>query len=103
MNYKITLTDEAKAYLRSLDGRAKTAIGRKIETLKESPDKIGKALSGNLAGYRSIHAAGRYRIVYEVKVKTVTVIVIGIGIRKEGSRIDVYETLKKLLRSKILD
>jgi len=33
----------------------------------------------------------------------VTVIVIGIGIRKEGSKIDVYETLKKLLRSKILD
>ena len=50
MNYKITLTDEAKAYLRSLDGRAKTAIGRKIETLKESPDKIGKALSVILLG-----------------------------------------------------
>ena len=103
MNYKITLTDEAKAYLISLDDRTKTAIGRKIEHLKESPDKIGKALSGSLVGYRSIHAAGRYRIVYEVKVKTVAVIVIGMGIRKEGSKIDVYETLKKLLRSKILD
>jgi len=38
-------------------------------------------------------------MVYEVKANEVTVIVAAAGIRKEGSRIDVYETLKKLLRS----
>jgi mRNA interferase RelE/StbE len=103
LNFKITLTDEAKGYLKSLDVKTRTAIARKIEALKESPEKKGKALSGNLSGYRSLHAAGRYRVVYEVKVKTVTVIVIGVGIRKEGSKIDVYETLKKLLRSKIIE
>ena len=59
MNYEITLTDEAKAYLISLDGKTRTTIGRKIEALKESPEKQGKGLSGDLIGYRSLHAAGR--------------------------------------------
>jgi mRNA interferase RelE/StbE len=105
LNYKITLTDEVKAFLLSLDGKTRTVIARKIEALKESPEKQGKALSGDLSGYRSLHAAGRYRVVYEVKTNEVTVIVIVVvaGIRKEGSRIDVYETLKKLLRSKVFE
>ena len=101
MNYKITLTEEAKAYLISLDGKTRTAIARKIEALKESPEQQGKALSGDLTGYRSLHAAGRYRVVYEVKTNKVMVIVVAAGIRKAGSKIDVYETLKKLLKSKI--
>jgi mRNA-degrading endonuclease RelE of RelBE toxin-antitoxin system len=42
-------------------------IARKIEALKESPEKQGKALSGDLSGYRSLHAAVRYRVMYEVK------------------------------------
>jgi mRNA interferase RelE/StbE len=103
LNYKISLTDEAGAYLRSLDDKTKKAIARKIESLRESPDKRGKALTGNLLGYRSLHAAGRYRILYEVKSETVTVIVIGIGIRKEGSKIDVYETMKKMIKLRLLD
>ena len=103
MSYKITLTDEAKAVLISMDGKTRTAVARKIEALKESPEKQGKALSGELAGYRSLHAAGRYRVVYELKVNQGMVIVVASGIRKEGSKIDVYETLKKLLRSKVFD
>lgn len=103
MSYEIILTDEAITYLRTLDVKTKTAIARKIDTLRESPDKRGKALTGNLARFRSLHAAGRYRIVYEVKSETVTVIVFSIGIRKEGSKIDVYETLKKMLKLKILE
>ena len=103
LNYKITLTDEARAYLRSLDDKTKAAIARKIETLRETPEKRGKALTGNLAGFRSLHAAGHYRIVYKVKSETVTVIVFGIGIRKEGSKIDVYETMKKMIKLKLLE
>jgi len=102
LNYKIILTDEAKEYLISLDVKTKNIIARKIDALKESPGKQGKALSGNLAGYRSLNTAGRYRIVYEVKIKQVIVIIIAVGMRKEGSKIDVYETLKKLLRSNII-
>ena len=78
-------------------------VARKIEALQESPQKQGKALSGDLSGYRSLHAAGRYRVVYEVKASEVTVIVVAVGIRKEGARIDVYVTLKKLLRSKVFE
>jgi len=78
-------------------------IARKIEALMESPEKQGKDLSGDFSGYRSLHAAGRYRVVYEVKANEVTVIVVAVGIRKEGSRIDMYETLKKLLRSKVFE
>ena len=103
MNYKINLTNEAKTYLTSLDGKTRNAIARKIEALKESPEKQGKALSGNLAGYRSLRAAGRYRVVYEVRVNEVMIIVVAVGIRKGSSKIDVYETLKKLLRSKVLE
>jgi mRNA interferase RelE/StbE len=102
LNYKIILTDEAKAYLTSLDGKTRNIIARKIDALKESPEKQGKALSGNLAGYRSLHAAGRYRVVYQVKVNQIMVIVVAAGMRKEGSKIDVYETLKKLLRLNVI-
>jgi mRNA interferase RelE/StbE len=103
LNYKITLTDETKAHLISLDGKTRSTIARRIEALKESPEKQGKALSGDLRGYRSLHAAGRYRVLYEVKVDQVMVIVVAAGMRKEGSKIDVYETLKKLLRSKVFE
>jgi mRNA interferase RelE/StbE len=103
LNYKITLADEAKAFLLSLDSKTRTVIARKIEALKESPEKQGKPLSGDLSGYRSLHAASRYRVVYEVIANEVKVIVVAVGIRKEGSRIDVYETLKKLLRSKLFE
>jgi mRNA interferase RelE/StbE len=96
-------TDKVGGSSLSLDGKTRTVTARKIEALKESPEKQGKALSGDLSGYRSLHAAGRYRVVYEVKTNEVTVIVIVAGIRKEGSRIGVYETLKKLLRSKVFE
>lgn len=103
MNYKIALTNEAKAFLSSLDGKTRTVIARKIEALKESPEKQGKALSGDLSGYRSLYAAGRYRVVYAVKANEVTVIVVAVGMRKDGAKIDVYEALKKLLRVKLLE
>ena len=102
MNYKILLSDEAKTYLASLDRKTRNVIARKIDALKESPEKQGKALSGDLTGYRSLHAAGRYRVVYEVKPHQITVIVVATGMRKAGSKVDVYETLKKLLRVHVI-
>jgi len=103
LNYKILLSHEAIAYLHTLDGRTRNVLARKIESLKESPDKKGKSLSGDLSKYRSIHAAGRYRILYELKAAEVIVFIVAVGIRKEGSKIDVYETMKRLIRLKILD
>lgn len=102
MIHRIILSEEAKLYFGALDVKTRTVIARKIEGLKEAPNIQGKPLSGSLAKYRSVHAAGRYRIIYEVKPEEITVIVIAVGIRKDGSKVDVYETLKKLLRLKIL-
>jgi mRNA interferase RelE/StbE len=102
LTYKIIISDEAKKYLGTLDVKTRTVISRKIESLKESPYTKGNQLSGNLARFRTIHAAGRYRVIYEVKTETIMVMVIAVGIRKEGAKVDVYETMKKLLRLKIL-
>lgn len=98
MEYKLLISTEAKKYLKSIDPKTRDIIGRKIEDLKEAPENRGKQLTGTFAKYRSIHTAGRYRIIYEIKKKEIIVYIIAIGIRKEGSRIDVYETLKKLIK-----
>ncbi len=66
--------------------------------------KQGKALTGDLAGYRSIRAVGlRYRILYCVEREDVVVLILAVGIRKQGSRSDLYYLAKKLLRLKLLE
>ena len=103
MNYEIVLSGEARAYLKPLDGKTRVTVARRIEGLKDLPDRQGKALKGELAGYRSIHAAGRYRVIYELSPVRPLVVITAIGIRKEGSKTDVYETLKKLWRSQVIE
>ena len=102
MKYRILLSETAKLSLKSLDSRVREIIGRKIEELKESPEKRGKALQGDLSRFRSIPAAGRFRIVYEVRKLQIIVHVIAIGIRREGDRLDVYAALKRYLRMGLL-
>jgi mRNA interferase RelE/StbE len=54
---------------------------------------------GELAGYRSLRAVGqRYRIIYKVEEAEITVYVVAAGLRKEGSKSDVYNLAKKLLK-----
>ena len=85
------------------DRRTRDAIRRVIDRLGHEPDKQGKSLVGGLAGYRSIRAAGqRYRVVYRVEASEVTVYVVAMGIRKEGSKIDVYTLALKLFRLGLL-
>lgn len=98
MIHEIKFTPEAlemlleikKASRRDLD-----AVMKVIESLKDEPNKRGKALVAELTGMRSIRAAGqRYRIVYEVNNDLVQVLVIGAGIRRAGSPRDIYNRLK---------
>jgi mRNA interferase RelE/StbE len=98
MNYEVELTEEALANLaKILDRRVREALFARIRKLAEEPEKQGKPLVDELAGYRSVRAVGqRYRIVYEVQNDVVKVIVVGVGIRKEGHRTDVYARLNKL-------
>lgn len=78
-------------------------IGR-AKKLADEPEKQGKALLGELAGLRSLRASGqRYRIIYKVERGQVLVLVIAVGIRKEGSRRDVYELAQKLLRARLIE
>lgn len=80
------------------DVRTRKAIIRKAFDLDTEPDKQGKQLSGDLAAYRVVRAAGqRYRVVYQVATLEGVVTVVIVGIRKEGDKRDVYRVAGKRL------
>lgn len=99
MSYRIVLTTEAKQLLTDIqDRREQGILLNRLEELAENPEKQGKPLRGDLAGYRSIRAIGqRYRIIYQVVEQQVLVVVVALGRRKEGNRQDVYELASKLI------
>ena len=104
MAYNISLTDEAVAMLRAIrDRRIQRKIGDRINGLAQEPEIQGKPLIGELARYRSIHAAGRYRIIYQVSQDSGEVLVFALGIRKEKSRKDIYELARKLIQLRLVD
>jgi mRNA interferase RelE/StbE len=85
------------------DRRVREKLGSVIDGLASDPELRGKPLDEDLAGYRSVHAVGqRYRIIYRVERAIVTIIVVAAGIRKEGSREDIYRVAEKLLRLGLL-
>ncbi len=116
--YRIVLTSHALADFKEIeDQRSKKAIASKINDLKTEPEKRGKPLIEDLNGYYSTRAAGqRYRVIYQIQIielepisqqkkqkdpkpiidRLVTVVVV--GIRKEGSKKDVYEIARKRLK-----
>ena len=85
------------------DTRIRESIAKRIDNLRHNPDKQGKSMIGELAGYRSLRAVGqRYRILYKVEAERVVVSVVALGIRKEGDKADVYELAKRLMRLGLL-
>jgi len=105
MRWHIKLTLPALKQLASIqDTRVRESISRRINTLEYEPEKQGKSLSDELAGYRSIRAVGqRYRILYKLEAEQVIVVVVALGIRKAGDKKDVYELAKKLAKLGLLD
>ncbi|MCX7028383.1 MAG: type II toxin-antitoxin system RelE/ParE family toxin [Spirochaetes bacterium] len=102
--YKIRLTIIAADTIKKLDSRTRNQIINKIESLKEEPLLLGKPLKGPLREFRSIRAGGQeYRIIYKVLEKEIIVIVVAIGIRKEGDEKDIYELMKKYIKTGLLD
>ncbi len=84
--------------------RIREGISRRINGLENDPERQGKLLTDELAGYRSIRAVGqRYRIIYKIEAERVIVLVVTIGIRKEKDKKDAYELAKKLARLGLLD
>ena len=99
MAYRITIAPTALRQLKEItDQRVRAKIIETINRLTEEPEKQGKPLVGDLAGYRSLRAGGqRYRIVYSVNEGQVTVIVVAVGLRRAGDREDIYELARKLI------
>lgn len=99
MSYTVELTEEALQALEEIqDRRVREKIFERIAKLADEPEKQGKPLVDVLAGFRSVRAVGqRYRIIYAIDGDTVKVIVAGVGIRKAGSKADVYAKMTKLM------
>ena len=101
MTWRIVVADAAKKALSAIqDKRELGLILRRIGKLAEDPDKQGKPLGGDLAGFRAVRAvAQRYRIIYELQDDQVLVTIIFLGRRKQGDKRDIYELARKLLKS----
>ncbi|MDA0987878.1 MAG: type II toxin-antitoxin system RelE/ParE family toxin [Chloroflexi bacterium] len=100
MAYQIDITPTALETLVAItDRRTRDAIVRRVDALAEEPAKQGNTLLGDLAGFMSVRAAGqRYRVVYRVDEGEQRVVVYLVGIRREGSRQDVYTLAQRLVR-----
>jgi len=86
------------------DARIREQVLKRSTQLASEPEKQGKPLLGELSGVRSLRAVGqRYRILYRVERKRIVVLVVAVGIRKEGSRGDVYALARKLLRTRLVE
>ncbi|MBE0504857.1 MAG: type II toxin-antitoxin system RelE/ParE family toxin [Desulfuromonadales bacterium] len=104
MKWQILLTPTALKLLSDIsDRRIREKIGVVIDRLTEEPEKQGKALLGELAGFRSIRAVGqRYRIIYQIRDNDVVVVIFAVGIRRDGAKDDIYNLAKKLFRLRLL-
>jgi mRNA interferase RelE/StbE len=104
LTYQLILTPRARGMLKAItDRRIREKLASVIDSLASEPELRGKPLDEDLAGYRSIRAVGqRYRIIYRVDRSIVTVVVVAAGIRKEGSREDIYRVAGKLIRLGLL-
>jgi len=104
LKYEILITDICLNLIEKIpDKKIRRTILNRIERLSDEPEKQGKMLVKDLSGFRSIHAAGRYRIIYKIDKQTVIIYVLAAGIRKEGDKKDIYKIAKKLLDARLLD
>ena len=104
MKYELLITDTCLDLIDKIsDKKIQRTILNRIEGLSDEPNKQGKMLAKELSGFRSIHVAGRYRIIYKVDKPTVIIYILAAGIRKQGDKKDIYKITKKLLNAGLLD
>lgn len=103
--WNVIILPRAKKHLATIrDRRVQEGLKTSLRRLEYEPEKQGKPLSDELAGYRSIRAVGqRYRILYKLEEEQVIVVVVALGIRKDRDKKDIYELAKKLARLGLLD
>jgi mRNA interferase RelE/StbE len=103
LSYRVLATPTFEEMLGAIENRrTRQQIFAKARGLAEEPEQQGKPLEGPLKNLRSIHAAGRYRIIYKVCREVVEVHLLTTGIRKDGSQKDIYALTKKLVRLGLL-
>jgi len=104
VKWSVLITPTAMEMLKRVpDQRLRRQISEAIDGLSDDPDKKGKPLLGELAGYRTMRAAGqKYRVVYKTEQEQVVVVVVALGRRKEGDRKDIYSLARKLFEQKLL-
>lgn len=104
MKYRILITDTCLTLIEKItDKKIQRTILDRIKKLSDEPERQGKKLIKDLSGFCSVHAGGRYRIIYKVDRRTVIVYVLAAGIRKEGDKKDIYEIARKLLHAGLLE
>ena len=103
MTWRIIVAPSAKAMLHDItDRRVCEALVRRMRKLADDPEHQGKPLLAELAGYQSVQAAGRYRIIYRLDRSASSIYVVAVGMRKERDRSDVYALTKRLLNLGLL-
>ena len=103
MVYKIFVTRTTQDMIKQLQTVIREKIKYRIGELSEDPEKQGKPLQGELAGFMSVPAAGRYRTIYHADREQLIVIIVGAGIRKEGDKRDIYSLTRKLIHSGLIE
>jgi len=84
-----------------MNRRIQAKIFERAKGLNHEPEKQGKSLIGELAGFRSLRVIGqRYRIIF--RVEQGKVFITAVGIHKDGSRSDIYSLARKLLHLKFV-
>jgi len=103
--FSILWTARAREMLAAIpDRRIQMKLFERVRGLSSEPEKQGKPLIGELAGYRSVRAAGqRYRIIFRIEDERVAVLIIALGVSKASSRKDVYDLAKKLVRQGLVE
>ena len=81
------------------DRRIRQQLFDTSKRLEVDPEKQGKPLRESLMGFRSLRVVGqRFRLVYSIEPGVRLVHIVAAGLRREGSRDDVYELAQKIVR-----
>ena len=104
MTWRVLITPAALEMLKGItDRRIRGQIAQTVSDLSDDPEKKGRSLMGELAGYRSLRAASqRYRLIYKIEKEQIIVNVVTISRRKEGDRKDIYSLARKLFEQKLI-
>lgn len=92
MTYELVFLEDALKEWEKLDNTVREQFKKKLEERLENPKIKSAKLSGATNRYKIKLRAAGYRLVYEVRDKTVTVAVIAVGKRERNQ---VYKIAAK--------